>query len=514
MVVSIWLLYVRHYTIGDALSRTATAKIMVLSGDPHLGSMGYYWMPLPTLTRIPFVLMLQPFGRAELAGPLTSAVFAALTIPVICAIGRTLKLSTALTVTIAITLAFNPVTMFIAANGMSESTFVFFLALTMYGYLRWRVDGAMTSLCILGLALGGAMASRFEALVITPAICVAVMLGVPKGRRLRTAAMVAFPPATVFMLWSLASLLIMGDWLFWKHIVDDFIVTPDDALWLPADRSIPSLARHDMLNVVALGPAVVLVVVGLLGFPRRWRTSIGVVGMILLLPIVITWQTHEGTSWDVPRFYTVIPMLVTVGVMWLVFASRSRRNWSVTFSVVGVVLLVAGSITGTVLIADVKRTSVEGDSVFFGAVLGRSPEDTWIPSDDGPGFLDILAPFRQMERDLVPSFKRGRTVALDTIIAVPFLVSDYPQNYIIPEDRDFEPIIADPIGRVDFIIRISSNRATGYGVLLDQVIAGADGGKWVHVGSYGRSVRLYEWVPTGSQPELVASACCLPQANE
>jgi 4-amino-4-deoxy-L-arabinose transferase-like glycosyltransferase len=510
-LVSLWLLYVRHYSIGDALSRTATAKIMVLSRDPHLGSMGYYWLPLPTLARIPFVLLLQPFGRAELAGPLTSSFFAVATVVVLAGIGRRLGLSVGVTAAAVGIFAMNPLTIYIAANGMSETTLGFFLALSMYGFLRWRHDGTTVSLCITGLALGGAMASRFEALVITPAICCFIMIAAERGRRLQSAFVAVLPPAIVFALWSLASYLIMGDWLFWKTLVDELITTPIDAAWLPKDRSLVRLALHGGYLVLGLAPAVALVIAGVFRFPRRWRTSIAVVGMILLLPAVVTWQGYQGTSWDEPRFYMLTPMMATVGVLWLIRSARGHVAWSRGFTIVGVGMLGLSGVTGTLLLSNLKLTAVGGESVFFGALLGRSEAETSItPAEGQIGYLGTVPLFKLLERDLEPSFDAGKTVALDSIVAVPVLVSSHPRNYIIPEDREFEQIVADPIGRVDFILRINA-RATGYGDLLEKIIGVADGGNWVHVATYGGGfVKLYEWVPTGDQPTFVPSACCVP----
>ncbi len=52
-----------------ACPKTLTAQLMMLVRDPHLASMGYYWMPLPMLVRIPFVLVLYPFHNTVMAGP-------------------------------------------------------------------------------------------------------------------------------------------------------------------------------------------------------------------------------------------------------------------------------------------------------------------------------------------------------------------------------------------------------------------------------------------------------------
>jgi hypothetical protein len=193
-----------------------------------------------------------------------------------------------------------------------------------------------------------------------------------------------------------------------------------------------------------------------------------------------------------------MPMFVTVGVMWLIRAARGHRRWSVAFSVVGVAALALGGVTATFALADVRRTSVEGEWVFFNAVLGRPVEEQQLADESGQVvFLGDLAPFRELDRVMAPAFADGKTIALDTLIAVPFLVTDHPKQYIIPEDRDFESTMSDPIGRVDFIVRVNTDRPTGYGVMLDEVLTITEGGAWQQVGVFGEAIRLYEWVPTG-----------------
>ena len=52
-LVAVWMMEVRTFALGDALSRTSMAKMVVLSRDPHLAAWGFYWVPLPAISRIP-----------------------------------------------------------------------------------------------------------------------------------------------------------------------------------------------------------------------------------------------------------------------------------------------------------------------------------------------------------------------------------------------------------------------------------------------------------------------------
>ena len=109
LVVSVWLLDVQNYLLLDGASRTITAEVLVLSRDPHLGAMGFYWPPLPMFVRVPFVLLLAPFQQAVYAGAMSTCLLSALTIPVLAAIAKQLRLSTGQAALLIALYALNPV---------------------------------------------------------------------------------------------------------------------------------------------------------------------------------------------------------------------------------------------------------------------------------------------------------------------------------------------------------------------------------------------------------------------
>lgn len=501
-LVGAWLLYSRHYAIGDSMSRTLSAKLMVLSRDPHLGAVGFYWMPLPTVTRVPFVLALQQFDLAELAGPMTSALFAALTIPVLFRIARLLDVERAGAVVIAI-YALSPVTMYIGANGMSESTFAFCLALTMWAFLKWRHHGTVQSLAMLGLSLGLAVSCRYEGLVIVPVVAVAVAIATETLSRRQAVIIAVFPAFVVFAMWSLASYLILDDAFFWYTASRSTTGTPRDASWLPTDRSIGSLLGFLAVMIGSLAPAVAAVAIGCLSAFKRWRTSLGIIGFITALPVVIGLQVLDGSSWGAPRFFITTPVVAAVGVLWVLRAGRGDSR-TFTIGVIGVGLLAVGAVTGGLFLSSHRYAHAEGEYAFFGPLFGREEAGPTV-DDSGPNrvFSGDIRPYLRVTRDLDRYLSEGQRAAMDSLQAIPVVLTENPKQWIVPEDRDFEEILSDPVGRFDFIVVLPSTAPTIYRVLLEAELQRNTEGLWQKVGDYEGRAIVYEWVPTGNVATFV-----------
>ena len=496
-----WLMSVRNYAIYDSMFRTLYAKQMTLSADPHLAAMGFYWMPLPTVIRIPFVLLMQPFGHAELAGPLSSAAFAALTVLVIVRTAELLGLSRAMVVTMACIYAFSPITVYMGANGMSESIFGFFTAITLYFFLKWRQDGRPTTLILMAVGLAGATMCRYEALLFVPVLSFACMCCVERGRRLQLSIVIGFPAVITFAWWSLASLLIQDDVLYWLHASKDTTALPPKHPWLPESLSTPALIGYSLLVIFSFAPAFFAIFAGAISSWRRWRTSIGLIGTAFAMPTVITYQLIKGKSWAVPRFYILAPIFAIVGVMWVLRMGHNQRR-TLWIGRVGVGLLVLGGVTGSYFLADRDNSYAEGEFAFFGPLLGK---ETAGPSVANLGenivYMSDLRPLRNLKADLDPLLAQGNRAATQSL-ALSLLLSDEPGQYIAPEDRDFEQITSDPIGRFKFVVLQPGKKSAGEATLRALVSQTFPDGTWLKVRDYQGAVEIFEWVPDGEQPLL------------
>ena len=220
----------------------------------------------------------------------------------------------------------------------------------------------------------------------------------------------------------------------------------------------------------------------------------------------MTYQVHGGSSWGEVRFYILVPLLSTIGVMWLVHAGREARLLRL-WATVGIALLVLGIATSTIYMSDPALTGAAKEANFFAPLIGRPPPGVHLE----PGQLapiapaaEIVGPMRQLDRDLAPELAKGRKVAMDSFDAFPFLVSSRPKSFLLPEDRKFERIVASPDGQFSFIIdmEVPAEQRTAVGQdLLNLLTSMTDGGRWEKVGVYASAI-LYEWVPNGQQPTI------------
>lgn len=150
----------------DAISRVANSSYVVRGREPHLAAMGFVWTPGPTL----MILPLLPFAKvfpflltAGFAANITSAFTMTLAARQLHRIvlhvglaGRAAAFATA-------AFALNPVVMFYAANGMSESLSTFGLLLSVAALLSWLHDALTVQLVVCGMGIGIAYLARYEA---------------------------------------------------------------------------------------------------------------------------------------------------------------------------------------------------------------------------------------------------------------------------------------------------------------------------------------------------------------
>src|SRR5580704_6359069 len=178
---AVWMTDTLHLEIGDSLARMSDARAMLFSRDPHIAAIGLYWMPLPTVGQLPFMLILSPLHHAQLSGPLACAFVGALTVLVVARICWVLELPTALAALFVGAYAFSPTSVYTNGNGMSEAWSYLGCAVAMLGYLRWSKRHQTMDLGVLAAGLSIVMFVRYEALLLTPIIAVIAALNDGRG---------------------------------------------------------------------------------------------------------------------------------------------------------------------------------------------------------------------------------------------------------------------------------------------------------------------------------------------
>jgi hypothetical protein len=484
--VGIHLLFDGGYAIGDALARSAQARNVVDSRDPHLAAVGFVWMPLPTLAQLPFSAVLSIWDVAAASGPLSTAMFGAATIPVLAGICRRIGLRPAAQVAVVLAYACNPVVVFYAVNGMSEASFFFFASLACAWYLRWVESRRSYDLGVLGLVLAGASLTRYEAYGMTLLFGVAVALHMPRRRWVPTVVLVALPAMTALAVWMVTSHVLLRDATFFLRGLRNSATPPADAPWLPAERNLASGFTYSLPLVVRLSPAILaLLPLALLDDARRWTRTRGrplVVPVVLLaagllFPASVVWLMARDETWGNPRYFAPMILFTTVMAAWLMRpGSLVPRRWHGAV----VLVLVVGWATGLATIADRGIAAIEGEPFAVHQILGiGSGQPT---ASNAYALRDWRALVDQLD-DLTGA---DDLVAADATASFPApLFSAHPERFVIPSDRDFERLVANPDGRITFVI---VQRLVSADVFQSSVVAILDtappGMRWEQIGAY------------------------------
>ncbi len=473
VVAAVWMREHLHYAIGDSIARSANAKQMVFSRDPHLAALGLVWPPFPTVVQIPFVLVLEPFGHADLAGPISTSVVMAGTVGLLGRLCRSLGVGRLLTIALVATFAFNPVVVFNAANGMSEASAFFFLAMTLLGLARYTTREDPMDLVAMGFGLAGSVMVRVEALGVVAVVTavVAVMelrfrdrVKITDSKPFSSVVLVALPAFWAFFLWLVMQWLIKGDPLFFLSAqVEGLAPTHATNSYLPDVDANPLNAvwyagRWMLLFSPALFVAAPLLLLG------RWRQAIGGFGLIvasLVIPGATALLLIRKHSYGDPRYFNSVLVFGAAASIWLIGRLPRSHTWfaAVPRSAVGAVLVtlgVAGSVLGTYGLSDPVTTRVEGEAFVFARLVGEEPTDAKRTSGQG----EAVAQWRAVAKDLERRVGPHQQVLIDANFSFPApLYSSRPTSYIINSDRDYEAIIADGDRLPAFIIALPGNAA-------------------------------------------------------
>lgn len=487
LLVAVWLLNVQSYLLLDGASRTITAEILVLSRDPHLGAMGFYWPPLPMLVRVPFVLLLAPFEQSIYSGAVSTALLSALVIPVLAAIARELRLSTAQTAVLVALYALNPVVVFYAANGMSEASFSLFLAISYLGYLRFSNSRAITDLRLLSVGLALGMMSRIEFIPLTIAFLVACLMLLPRDHWKRAAFLIVLPPFYVFILWTWASSILQGDAFYWYTIGKASGTTPSDHPWLPHDLTVTSILGFVLKTTLTYAPVLVILVVlvAVRGIHRlRWLGMLATAGVV---PAFVALQLMLRSSNGAQRYFATLTIVGCIAAMWSVSATEHlRRSWRLVVAGLAGTSMAAAGLWVIPLNNDRYQSSLQGESAFFGPLSGAEPA----------GYVNKvdLRAVQSLVEDLDNMMRSDDRVAMDSQGGLAFLYSRHPDRFILPEDRDFEAIMSDPEGRFNYVIRPEVGLNSQFRVLIDNAMASMVKGKFVLVKKV-QVAELWMYVP-------------------
>jgi len=500
---------------GDAVARTAAAFSVFFSRDPHLANLGFAWNPLPAVLQLPLVAVLRLLGGdVLLAGPLQSSLAGALLLVVLNAWVRLYPIPRALRWAMVGLLGVNPMIALYAANGMSEAVFFLLTSLAVIGFLRWAEIGSVRGFILLTGATMLVLQTRFEALPLTAAfaLCFApVMFPLARflGLEVRAdrieAHLVTYLAAAAysFGLWVFFNWIIVGDPLYflrgaYSNAAQTALVagpavgcyTRGEPAWLNA-----LLFTGDRL--VALSPALPIVALATAIYATLRRNIVVLCTLVIFgsVPIFHFMLLLQGSSYGWLRFFAIGIVATFILVVqtarlapWLVKGKIGAFGWPLLLG-----MLLVSDIASWVAMNRPDMSCEEW------VVVGRVMDET----RSAP--LYSLAVERGIDRLLSEIAPDGKVLA-DSVLgfAMPLVASD-PRRYVINSDRDFERILASPVGAVRFVL-VAKPEGLGQIDRINQEYPELweSGGDWVRlVADFGESRglwRLYE-VQSDASPE-------------
>lgn len=531
ILAGFWMRYDMHFYINDALNRTTDALFVTDGRDPHMGGIGFYWPPLPQMLQMPLVPLLEPHGMTIMAGPASTALCMAATIPVIGAVGRFLNLGRWTTFAFCLVFAINPITIYYSTNGMSEACFFFTGSLSILGFLRYIRSRSVGDMTLFGMGLAGAVLTRLEG----PAF--ALILGLIASfdwRALRSVKVVGQVLWNTFLI-GLPALVAFGTWMAVQAVLMHnplyflAIGTGNASLnapWLPPHSREPWASFLWAGNyVLVLGATLILAALYIVWSPTSEKVR-GCVGLIAAMGIFLAIQIYSvgivGGGYGDPRYFVMAVPFATIAAMWLAgaspTASAQRRTFAPLYALPLIGILLVNGASGNWYLSSGRVTAIEHECTFFqdGVAkllpsLGRGDNshnqnycgpfgNALLAFQNGTKYLDsILKPSDRVLTDNKTNFEED-------------LFTRHPGQFIVENDRDWHKITSNPYGTVTYIMTLASDRkalpeTSSYDV--GGQIVNANPNLWKLLGSWcespggkGTWVQLYKVVP-GANPSLI-----------
>lgn len=434
---------------SDTYSRLEIARRMLYSDDPHLAAIGFVWSPLPVFALVPLVALMP------LIPALTTSGLAANIVSALCMAGaarsmyrilRGFGLGEAPAVVMTVTFAAHPLTLFYAANGMSEAMLLFFLLLVAEHLRSWAFERTMESQVYVALALAAAYLTRYEAAAAIPAVALIMVLitlkrtkGPVRGRLASAIADVAVacgPAVLAFVLWAALSYLITG------QPFDQFTSVYGNASQVRASSGLPAwssaLVTEYLRRLMLLSPLLAVAMVGAAA-GAALRRRLDLLAPALVLGSVMAFMAVAYLGGSIPQviryLIVAIPLAVLTAGAGLASAGPRTRRW----------LFVVGSLgaVGTLAISTFAMAEPElagPDAFDIEAVFETTTPGAHLLVEQDMSGWDVA---RNLDAMQLPP---GAVLMDDFLGSSIMLNSANPRQFVITSDRDFPEDVANPQG--------------------------------------------------------------------
>ncbi len=465
LAVGLLLDLVFHVFPDDAVSRLANGFYVLYSRDPHAAAVGFVWNPLTSLADL-VPLFFRPVWPAlashDVAATIVTALAMAGAVHQMRAALFRLGVSRAPRMVVTALFALNPMSLFFGANGMSEALYVFTLVATTRYLLEWSIRGGLRPLVYAGSMLALAYLARNEA--IAAAVLAGGLVLVLGGERsapslrarlpsaINDAVIVLLPFAVTFAGWALASYVITGS--FFQQFQGNAVQVRSSSTQFGtlADRF-----AHEIAAVGSLAPLLLVVLAG--ASVLVWRSA----RHRVLVPLAVL---GGGLAFDLAgyasrtllpwyRYYILaVPLCaLLVGVLLAevepIMARRAGRRWKgrgairapLSSALLGAALLVPA--LPSTYAAMLSTTLGQGETSEYLAPL-LHPRHAALDRAARSNFSHVTSLAGYLDRMHLPN---GDVVVDNTGTCVPniILAVTNPEIFVIPNDRDYQRVLADPL---------------------------------------------------------------------
>ena len=446
---------------GDAISRAAAAQTMVAGRDPHPEAIGFIWGPFPTMFEVPFAFFRHlwlGWTASAITATAVSAICFGLVLAQVVRWGRDGGAPRWMRLTAVAMLAAHPLLLIYGGNGMSECCWMLFLVIGVRSLTKWWEHDDVVSLAMAGIALGAAYLTRYETVATVAAA--AVLVGVVAWRRMPSdgstptskgrawaagvdLAVFSFPPAAAFFGWALASWVVIGEPFaqFSSQYGNSALVaaSQEGNAALVGDGSAAGRLWFFVRQAFVAAPVLVLVVGLALWIggrvARRTAVAVAVVGAPVALQCLfaVRGQTFPWFRYVVPTVLLTVLVALAAGgsSTWI-----SGRRWVRPFLVAA---LVPGVVMSWSVVVGRQLGSAEDGRMVEGVVAAATGGRV-VRGESALWRAQVVAADINRLGGAVPGAVLTDTSSTDAVVAA----SPRPELFVVPADRDFLAVVADP----------------------------------------------------------------------
>jgi hypothetical protein len=449
--------------LGDAVSRMANGSYILYSRDPHLAAVGFVWEPLTSLADMVFLLgnhLWPALSHNDMAGSLTSAFSMAGAVYQLLLTMKESGVARVPRLILTALFALNPMILLYAGNGMSEGLYLFTLIAATRYLVRWIHTGQLRSLAYAGTALGFCYLTRNEAAAAVIGGGLAVLFvsyrrsegggSAKRATAMADATIFAVPGVIAAVGWAVTSYVITG--VFFGQYSSIYGSSEQEA-----HLTHQSLHGRELDLVHAVGsmfPLLPLILVAAVVVAIR-RKDPRILAPVTILGGALGFDALALLNNNIQPFYRYFIVTIPIEVLLvgsLIGTSPSARAHRLRPSSLLWRLRQVGAIL--LILVTMIPAAITTSAAMFNPNMG--PEEIQLL---GVVFLSHRNSYERSFDDRYPDILRvgtylanlklpdGDVLVDNSANCIPEVITtiSQPKLFVIPNNRDFQRILADPL---------------------------------------------------------------------